>query len=480
MSVAGQAVVLGGAQALGFFLSLVRNLLLARLLTKDDFGLAAAFAMTIAMLELAGRMAFGKQVVQDDAGDAECFQGNAQAFQFLAGLASALLVLALSAPMAVFFNVPHAGWAFAVLALVPLLKGIEHLDKDRAQRDLRFGPQLWTELLPQVAVTALAWPLARAWPDFRTVLALLLLKAALTCAMTHAVACRRYRWAWNPALLRGMLVFSAPLIANGLLMFIAKQGDQLLVGRWLTLGDLAVYTICFSLAGVPWFISAQVVNALLLPLLARAKHDPAQFESRYGSALAFTALAAVVVVLPLVIAGEQVVRLLYGPHYDGAGPVMAWLGAASAFRFLRITPAVAAMARADTANQLVSNAARISALPLAALALALGGGLGAVAASALVAEVFAGAVSLGRLQLRQGIAWRRHWAPVAYLAVAIGAAEALVLAGAAQWSWPVLLGVVAVFLAAMAALAWWWMPDMARALARARVAPAAAGNCAVG
>ena len=480
MNVAGQAFLLGGTQALGYVLSLARNLLLARLLSKDDFGLAAAFAMTIAMLELAGRMAFGKQVVQDDAGDAESFQGNAQAFQFLAGLASAVLVLAMSAPMAVFFKVPQVGWAFAVLALGPLLKGLEHLDKDRAQRDLRFGPQIGVELFPQVAVTALVWPLARAWPDVRAVLALLLLKAVLGCAMTHVVARRRYRWAWNPALMKSLLAFSAPLIANGLLMFVAKQGDQLLVGSCLTLGELAVYTICFALAGVPWFISAQVVNALLLPLLARAKHDPAQFEARYGAALAFTARAALGALLPLGIAGEQVVRLLYGPHYDGAGPVMAWLGAASALRFLRITPAVAAMARADTANQMVSNAARIIALPLAAVALALGGGLGAVAASAVVGELLAGAISLRRLQLRQGIAWRRHFAPVAYLVVAIAGAEALVLTGAARWSWPVLLGAIAGFLTASAAVAWWWMPAVSHVIARARVAPVTTEKCAVG
>ena len=59
----GAAAYLTVGQVAAQGLSFARNLLLARYLTKSDFGLAAAFALTIALMELTGRLALGTQVV---------------------------------------------------------------------------------------------------------------------------------------------------------------------------------------------------------------------------------------------------------------------------------------------------------------------------------------------------------------------------------------------------------------------------------
>ena len=48
--------------------------------------------------------------------------------QFSLGGLSTLLVLAFAHPMANFFGVPDATWALSVLAAVPVLRGLSHLD----------------------------------------------------------------------------------------------------------------------------------------------------------------------------------------------------------------------------------------------------------------------------------------------------------------------------------------------------------------
>jgi O-antigen/teichoic acid export membrane protein len=68
----GAILTLG--QLISYGLSFVRNVILARALTKADFGLAAVFAMTVSLLEVAGRMSFGQQIVQSTEGDSEAFR----------------------------------------------------------------------------------------------------------------------------------------------------------------------------------------------------------------------------------------------------------------------------------------------------------------------------------------------------------------------------------------------------------------------
>jgi O-antigen/teichoic acid export membrane protein len=414
-ALATKAVFLTSGQAAIFGLSFVRNVILARLLTKDDFGLAAAFTMTVMMLELAGKMAFGQQVVQAQDGDSDQFLGASHLFQFMAGTVSALLALVVSTPMARAFGVPGAGWAFALLGLIPLLRGLEQLDIARQQRHLRFRATVAVEVLPQLLITLAAWPLAAWLGDYRAVLFLMLLKFGLSVIVSHYLARRPYRWVWDAAVMRRILAFSWPLIVNGILMFGAKQGDQILIGSFLSLADLATYYICFSLAGVPWMISAQVTSALLLPVLAGVQNDEKAFRSNYATAIQFTALAGSLFLLPLIVAGEQIVTFLYGNRYAGAGPVMAMLAITSAHRFLRITPSVAAMAKADTVNQMYSNLARIVSIPLAALVILLGGTLVQVAACALVGELLAGVVAITRLHCRLKVPFHLSTVPVAFL-----------------------------------------------------------------
>ena len=52
------AVVVGGGQFFVYFFSFIRNVILARMLTQTEFGLAAVFALTINLIDLNNRMNF--------------------------------------------------------------------------------------------------------------------------------------------------------------------------------------------------------------------------------------------------------------------------------------------------------------------------------------------------------------------------------------------------------------------------------------
>lgn len=368
--------------------------------------------MTVGLLELGSRMSFGVQTVQHREGDTEAFQSTSHRLQFLVGAGSALLVASLCYPFAQFFGVPSAVGAFALLAFIPLLKAVEHLDVSRFRRTLNFGPSVACEAIPQVIVTLAAWPLATWLPDYRSIVVLMLAKSALTVGMTHALAERPYRWGWDPAFARGIFAFSWPLILNGFLLFLSQGADQMLVGAFLSLSDLATFSVAFSIVSIPWFVAAQVSSTLMLPILAPHQNAPAEFRRRYRLLLEGSVIAALVLIGPLVAAGGAVVALLYGPKYQHAGPILAVLGATCVLRFLRLTPAIGALARGDTINQLASNIARTCSFPIALGAAILTKNMLAIAAGGLIGEAIAGAYSFVRLRRTQGIPFADNARPV--------------------------------------------------------------------
>jgi O-antigen/teichoic acid export membrane protein len=441
-------------QVASYGLSFARNIILARMLAKADFGLGAVFAMTVSLLEVAGRMSFGQQIIQSKDGDSGPFQATSHTFQFVLAAAGACLILGLSHPAAQAFKVPGLAWAFALLAVVPFARGLEHLDYCRQQRDFNYLPAVLYDVVPQAVLTLAAWPLALWLGDFRVIVCLMLAKAVLGILMTHLLARRPYRWAWQRDFVRGMWAFGWPLLLNGLFMFASQQADQVVVGTFLSLDELAAYALAWSLVTIPWFVFAQVVSSLMLPILSRAQDDPERFRRQYRACVEYAGVGAVVLTLPLIVAGGQLVALLYGPKYVGTGVLMAFLGAASAVRFLRLAPAIASIARADTKNQLYSNFSRGLSLPLAAAVALLGGRVALIAACALVAELAAVVVSVLRLRRRQGVPLRDTAAASAYVVGFVTAGLALIQMGASRWSyWSSGAGTVAILgLSILAAL----------------------------
>ncbi len=456
------SVIITLGRVLGYGLSFGRNLILARILARADYGLAAVFAMAMTLLEISGRMAFGQQIVQSKLGDTPEFQASAHALQFVGGLCSSLLIAALSVPMARLFGVGQAWWAFAILAVVPLCQSVSHLDVSRRQRVFDYMPMVMVDIVPQVLITFAAWPLAVWLKDYRVIVWLMVAKALLGAAMTFAYADRPYRWSWQPEHVGSLFRFGWPLLLTGLVMFGAQQVDQVLVGAVFSLEDLAGYALAFSIVSMPWFILGQAAGSLVLPVFARSQDQPERFRRQYRLCVEAAALAGVLCTLPLILVGEQLVTALYGVRYRGTGVFMTVLGVASALRFLRFASTIASTAQADTLNQLYSNLWRGGSLPLALVVWGLGGKAVGIAACTIVAEILSAAYSMVRLWSRQGVPLRDNYPACTYVAALAFAEAGFALFRGADWGrWEAVGFTSLAFLIALG-LAWIAFPDLMR------------------
>jgi len=252
--------------------------------------------------------------------------------------------------------------------------------------------------------------------DFRAVLWIMLGKEFVVLVLSHLLAKRPYRWAWHRDLVKRMLAFGWPLLFNGFVMFVSRQGDQMLVGANFSLADLAVYSIAFTLSSLPFSVFAQVGSSLMLPTLASQQKNPENFKTYYNRCIELAVIISLIILGPLVLVGGDIVRFIYGPRYSGSGMLVAIFSAGVALRFFRWAPTVAAMSRADTVNQLLGNIARAMSLLFAFLVIASGrGSMAGVAACGLIGEILAIFVSVVRVKKRQNIGYYLHLKPFIFL-----------------------------------------------------------------
>ncbi|HWB01664.1 MAG TPA: oligosaccharide flippase family protein [Verrucomicrobiales bacterium] len=432
---AGEAVIYGA--------SFVRNMILARLLTKADFGTAAAFAMVITLLEFTNKLGISRFVIRDKEGAQADFIATAHLMQFVTGVISALLIAVAAVPLANLFGLENHRWTMVVLAVVPVLNGLQHLDVRRFERDLRFGPSTLTEVIPQIVITLAAWPLAHWLGDFRAMLVLLIGKSVMSCVSSHWLAEQPYRWQSHRDYSIRMLKFGWPLLVTGFLMFGTLQGDQFLVATFYTMTDLGPYAAAAALTMAPSFVFGRIFNSVMLPVMAKVQDDPVAFHRRYRQATAVIVTFAAVCAAGMIIGSEALMVLVYGPKYAGAGVIMAWLAASNAYRNLRISPALAAMAKGDSQNQMISNLWRVVAL-VPALVLALAHyPVWMLACTGVVGELLACRAAWVRLSRRDGVPLSTNLVSGMWVAGAIIFAFGIDALGVNHWNPYLAVGIAA-------------------------------------
>ncbi len=361
----GAGGVLMGGQVVGQACAFVRNIVVARLLSPEDFGVAATFGLAVSMFEMVSNLGVDRLLVQSEDGDDSTFQSTAHAFQVMRGVGMSLSLFVLAWPFSRMFSIPQALWAFQCIALVPLFRGFLHLDPKRLQREFGFTADVATELIPQIVLVLAAFPFVRWFEDYSAMLWLLVLQSAVMVAVSHAFAKRRYAWAWEPKQFNRMYAFGWPLLFNGLLMFFILQGDRMIVASGYDMTQLGVYSVAFSITFVPTMMIARVASALLLPLLARNKGNFHKFSEYYLLSICILCLLGVAISAGFILLGQRIVMLTYGGKYAGVQTYIGWMAIMQMIRVLRVGPTIASMSWGDTLTPLISNIGRISVFPIA-------------------------------------------------------------------------------------------------------------------
>lgn len=398
-------LLLTGGNTLAALVSLGRNVLVARLVTVEDFGLAATLGITVTLVEMMSNLALDRLLVQARDGDDPALQQGLHALQLARGVLAAAVLALIAAPYARLIGAPELEWAYRTLALVPLGRGLLHLDMFRVQRGMRFGPSVRVHLIAELIGLAAVLPSWWLFGDWRTMLGAILVHRLAFVALSHLVAERGYRLGPGPSgLLRRAVGFGLPLLANAGLMFGIFQGDRLIVANRLGLVELGFYSVAFMLALVPTQVLGRTLQALTLPRLAAAQDAPERFAAEYRLTIEGALLVAVGYALVLALIGPPLLVLLFGAKYVPTLSLFVWLVLAQAVRLARTAPAIVAIARAETTNPMWANLVRIGVLPLLLLALSAGAGLMTAAWLALGGELLALGAAFLLLRRRLGLA----------------------------------------------------------------------------
>lgn len=355
-------------------LNFARNIVLARLVSVEDYGIASTFIVSIAFIELLADLGLERMVVQDREGENRRFIGTLQTLMVLRGFLLAGLMFFIAEPIAMVFNHPELTWAYQLMGIVPLAHGFNNLDISRMQRSMSFGPQIKAELTGALLSLILLWPLAVWLGDFRIMLIALLAEYTIRCLATQVIAQNLFHLNWDMTVVKRALKFGLPLLASGVLAFASMQGDRVIVGNQFTARDLGLFSAAATLAMTPCLITAKIAQPFILAMLARVQDDRAKFDAQAALALQVMLCIGGAAAFAFSLLGPFIFELAFGEKMREGTAYVVPIGIAFSALLIQSGSLVPlSLARGRTMNPFLSNLVRLAALPVG-FAIVLTGG----------------------------------------------------------------------------------------------------------
>ena len=362
------------------------TVLLARLLTPDDVGLAAVAIAITALAAPFADLALGPALIQR-AQITEADRSTVFWVNIAAGVVLTLLGLAVAAGLAALSGRPETGALLAALSTAFVVQALGATHSALLLRAMRFGALEAAALAGAVTGAATSVALAVAGAGPWAVVAGPLAHGVVQVAAVWAVSGWRPRRIVDRDSLRSLGGFGARLLGVRTLFTLHRNADNLLVGGVLGATALGYYGMAYNLAVLPFTRIVDPLRDLLFPAMARVNDDdPRRLAGTWLRATQIVTTLLAPAMATLVVCGDDVIAVVLGDRWAPAATplrILAGVGvlqAAISFNSV-VLPVL------DRTAQLLRFAVLTAALSIACFAVGLPWETTGVAAGYLAANV---------------------------------------------------------------------------------------------
>ena len=305
-------------RALGLFSTVI----VARILSPEDFGVVAIALIAVGLLETVAYLGVDLSLIKDQSAGRDEFD-TAWTIQLLQGGLIALLLFACSPLAASFFNEPRAQAVIAWLALRPILEGFQNIGLVTFRRDLKFSQEFRFNLLTKIIGVFIQIGAALYFRNYWSLVVGMLAASTISTAMSYLLHPYRPRLTLKCA--DQIWSFSQWLLISRVGSFFSRRSDEFIVGRLIGTEAMGGYHVVYELATMPTTEIIMPMRRALYPALSKVSSDSLNFQKMVVDAVRATALICVGLSFSLACTADLVVPLVLGEKWVSTVSAMRWL-----------------------------------------------------------------------------------------------------------------------------------------------------------
>ena len=319
-----------------FLLQIGSTIVLARILTPDDYGLIAMVLAITAFVSMFKDAGLSMATVQR-----EHINHDQVSTLFWINVAVGLFIMLLTASLA-----PLVSWFYGdtrlTLITVTLSTGfffgglaVQH--QALLRRQMRFSALAFAEVVSMLVGISSGIVSALMGLGYWSLIVI-----QITIPFTLTV-CVWLMCGWRPGLpkrssgVKSMLFFGGNLTGFNFLNYFGRNLDNVLIGKFWGVFQLGLYSKAYQLLLLPLRQINMPLASVAIPALSRLQKDHPKYKSYYCKTISIISYATIPFVVVLAVFADEIILIILGSQWIGAGRIFRVFSFACLFQPLAST-----------------------------------------------------------------------------------------------------------------------------------------------
>jgi len=309
-------------------LSLIRLIILARILSPNDFGLMGIALLTMATLQTFSQTGFQQALVQKKK-HIKSYLDAAWTVLILRGFVLFAIVLFIAPYAAIFFKAPQAKLIIQVIGFSVLLQAFINIGVVYFQKELEFNKQFIYQLSGTLADFIVAISAALI---LRSVWALVFgLLAGNIARLIASYFIHPYRpyLSRDLAKAKELFGFGKWILGSSILIFLITQGDDIFVGKLLGVTMLGFYQMAYRISNMPATEITHVISQVTFPAYSKLQENIPKLREAYLKVLQVTAFLSFPIAGLIFVLAPDLTKIFLGEKWMpmvSAMQILVWWG----------------------------------------------------------------------------------------------------------------------------------------------------------
>jgi len=360
--------------------SLLRLIILARILSPNDFGLMGIALLTMSILETFSQTGFQQALIQKKE-DIKSYLNSAWTVLILRGFILFIILYFIAPYAAIFFGVPEAKPIIRVIGFSILFQAFTNIGITYFKKELEFNKEFIYQFTGTLAdfIVAISAVLI-----LRNVWALvfgLLAGNAVRCFVSYLIHPYRPHLSRDLGRAKKLFGFGKWIMGSSILVFLITQGDDIFVGKLLGVTALGYYQLAYRISNMPATEITHVISQVTFPAYSKLQDNIPKLREAYLKVLQVTAFLSFPIAGLIFVLAPDFTKIFLGEKWMPMVPAMQVL---SIWGGIRSVGVVGTVAQAVGKPRIATNVQFIQLILLAILLYPLSARWGILGASLAV------------------------------------------------------------------------------------------------
>ena len=301
--------------------SLIKLVILARILSPNDFGLMGIALLTMATLDTFSQTGFQQALIQKKK-DIKFYLDSAWTVSILRGFILSAILFFIAPYAATFFNAPQAKPIIQVIGLAVLFQAFTNIGVIYFQKELEFNKQFIYQISGTLSDFVVAISAALILRSVWALVFGLLAGNFARFVVSYLIHPYRPHLSRDLAKAKELFGFGKWILGSSILIFLITQGDDIFVGKLLGATALGFYQMAYRISNMPATEITHVISQVTFPAYSKLQDNIPKLREAYLKVLQVTAFLSFPIAGLIFVLAPDFTRLFLGEKWMPMVPAM--------------------------------------------------------------------------------------------------------------------------------------------------------------